>query len=305
MNAEEWQFGLENKRQARMEAKEQLSEEVEKQQCLQSALERRDLEEQERKRIRDETDKAMEALLNEPEEGGFLNRRVKSASLWLSKKQLLGKRNHQVWLHIYDLDAVIAKLNDYALRAMGLGAYHCAVEVLGNEWFFAWGDSSDFNSGVLFNEPKCHQIHVYKESINMGVSPLTEEEVKAVIRRQMEAWPANSYHIVRHNCVHFAEDLLQKLRVPQPFPTWVRGAPDAGNSSMLQPLADWGWNWMRGYYDSPPPSQAIDTQGQDEPSSLSCFARQACCAEPRKSRVLVEKVPADTTSGSTSFGPRA
>merc|ERR1711924_437192 len=115
-----------------------------------------------------------------------------SRNSYLSMKQLGGKRNHQVWLHIYDLDPVVAKLNDYALRAVGMGAFHCGVEVLGSEWFFAWGDSSE--TGVLYCAPKGHQGHVYKESMFMGNSPLTQIEVRTLIGKAMEAWPGNSYH---------------------------------------------------------------------------------------------------------------
>lgn len=189
----------------------------------QSSSEWRELEEHQRRQMRDETDKAMEAILSEHTldvDDSPLGSALRNS--WLSQKQLGGKRNHQVWLHIYDLDPVVAKLNDYALRAVGMGAFHCGVEVLGDEWFFAWGDDDSSETGVLFTEPKSHQVHVYKESIDMGKSPLTQNEVKTVISNAMEAWPTNSYNIVNRNCVHFAEDLLLRLQVPEPFPMGTR-----------------------------------------------------------------------------------
>lgn len=168
----------------------------------------------------------------------------------LTKAERRRRRNHQAWLHIYDLDTVTARLNDAMLRGAGMGAFHCGVEVLADEWFFAWGDSDC--TGVLCNEPKQHQVHVYKESISMGESPLTEDEVKTVIADAMDAWPANSYHPISRSCVNFAEDLLQRLKVPEPFPAWVRGAPDTGKNAYLFPVVDWGWRWMKWYYTEAP-----------------------------------------------------
>jgi hypothetical protein len=240
----------------------------------------KELEEQERKRLRDEAEKAMEAILKDasPE----VDDSSSAASYWLSHKQQQGRRNHQVWLHVYDLDAVIAKLNDYALRPAGLGAFHCGVEILGSEWFFAWGDGEEAGSndqGVIRIEPKTHQVHIYKESIDMGLSPLTEEEVTAAINSSMVSWPASSYHIVNRNCVHFAEDLLRRLKVPETFPVWVRGAADAGQSSLLKPMANWGWRWMQQYYTDQPRRASADDEHQSM-SALSC-----CCAKPRKQHV--------------------
>jgi len=166
-------FGTERVPHGHWKLKEQTSRAKPKLNVLhQSSSERRELEELERMKMRDATDKAMEAILSEhleeiPESTPY------SASSWLARKQFEGRRNHQVWLHIYDLNPLVAKINDYALRAVGMGAFHCGVEVLGHEWFFAWGDSSSESTGVLFTEPKSHQVHVYKESIDMGISPLT------------------------------------------------------------------------------------------------------------------------------------
>lgn len=174
------------------------------------------------------------------------------------------RRNHEIWLHIYDLDPVTAHLNDMMLRGAGMGAFHCGVEVLAEEWFFAFGDSDC--TGVLCNEPKGHQVHVYKESIHMGQSPLTETEVRTVLSEAMDDWPANSYHPVSRSCVNFAEDLLLRLKVPEPFPVWARGAADTGKNAYLYPVVDWSWNWVKWYY-SETPSQ--DTLQQGGPAASS------------------------------------
>jgi len=213
---------------------------------------------QDRQAMRDEADKAMEAILAENtsdvDDNAF-------AHTWLSQKQRRLRRNHEVFLHVYDLDQVTAKLNDLALRNIGLGAYHCGIEVLGDEWFFVWGDSSSSSgTGVLYMEPKSHQVHVYKESVSLGHSPLTEDDVRNAIADAMDAWSADSYHIVNRNCVHFSEDLASRLQVPKPFPAWVRGALDAGQHPLVQPLADWGWRMMKGYAEPTPEPAPRDDQ---------------------------------------------
>merc|ERR1711865_574866 len=48
-------------------------------------------------------------------------------------------------------------------------------------------------------------------------------------------------HLINRNCVTFAEELLTSLKVPAAFPTWIRGASDAAQSSIVFPIADYGW----------------------------------------------------------------
>mmetsp|Transcript_45105 Transcript_45105/g.98004 ORF Transcript_45105/g.98004 Transcript_45105/m.98004 type:complete len:258 (+) Transcript_45105:106-879(+) len=151
-------------------------------------------------------------------------------------------RRHKLWLHIYDLDPFTARLNEFTKTA-NLGCFHCGVEVLGEEWFFAWGETSD--SGVAWNEPKRHQVHIYRESLCMGKCPLSLGEIERVLCRVMDKWPADSYHPISRNCISFAEELLSELGSPEPFPAWVRGVVDVGKSAALFPIADFGWKWVR------------------------------------------------------------
>lgn len=54
------------------------------------------------------------------------------------------RRCRKVWLHIYDLDSMMATMNQSFLQQLGLGAFHTGVEVLGDEWYFRWAE----NEGV-------------------------------------------------------------------------------------------------------------------------------------------------------------
>lgn len=160
-----------------------------------------------------------------------------------STKQRGSRRGHQVYLNVYDLDQLSARLNNHVLLANNLGVFHCGVEVLGEEWFFSWGES-DF-TGLVCARPRCHQVHVFRESITMGASTLSEKEIRTLTQDLMSAWPANSYHPISRSCVTFAEQFIEALQTPEPFPLWVRGAVDASTNSGLYPLADWGWQWVK------------------------------------------------------------
>jgi len=156
-----------------------------------------------------------------------------------------------VWLNVYDIDAFTGRLNTALLRDANLGAFHCGVQVLGGELFFAWGETE--HTGIIWTEPRSHQVHVYRESISMGESPLSEAEIRTVIAHAMDAWPANSYHPLTRNCVTFAEELIKTLQVPEPCPSWIRGAVDAGNVPWLKPVADCGWSWVKWWCTTTPP----------------------------------------------------
>lgn len=171
------------------------------------------------------------------------------------------RRSHMVWLHIYDIDPITARLNESVLRKVNLGAFHCGVEVLGDEWFFAYGETSD--TGVTWNEPRLHQVHVYRESLCVGETPLSDEEIRHVIADAMDVWIQDSYHPITRNCVTFAEDLIDRLKVGEPFPAWVRGAPDLGKAPLLFPIADWGWRWIKWYVSETPPPEPIRQPVED------------------------------------------
>jgi len=154
----------------------------------------------------------------------------------------------EVWLHVYDLGPVTGRLNEMVLRSANLGAFHCGIEVLGDEWSFqgfhdAWDDPTI--SGVVRNEPRLHPAYIYRESLMLGHTPLNEDAIDFILDTLMEEWPANSYHLVARNCVTFAEEFAQVLQAPEPFPTWVRGAVDACKAPPLEALTNCGWDWFK------------------------------------------------------------
>jgi len=194
---------------------------------------------------------------------------------------------HLVWLHVYDLGPVTGRLNEFVLRGANLGAFHCGIEVLENEWSFqgfhdAWDDPT--LTGIVRNEPRQHPMYIYRESVNMGYSPLDEAEIDNIIDIMMDSWPANMYHLVTRNCVTFAEELAAELRLPEPFPEWVRGAADAGKSPALFAIADMGWSVFK-WWSSRQAQETADTASSDDekqkalrtPAERSVGVRSAPC----------------------------
>jgi len=158
------------------------------------------------------------------------------------------QQGSEVWLHIYDLGPVTLRLNEMVLRQANLGAFHCGIEVLGDEWSFqgfhdAWNDPTI--CGVLWNEPKRHPDYIYHESVMLGHTPLSEDAIEPIIHTLREEWPANKYHLISRNCVTFAEEFAQLLHVPEPFPSWVRGAADACKEPGLEAITDCGWSCFK------------------------------------------------------------
>jgi len=152
-------------------------------------------------------------------------------------------KRHSVWLNVYDLDKVTAYLNT-GLRGVNLGVHHCGVEVLGKELYYAWDDSD--LTGVMQGKPRSHGVHVYKETLWMGDTEMSEVEIRKLISALCREWPGRGYHPIRRNCLTFAEEFTRRLQVPQPFPEWVMGVVTVGRESpALSQCADHTWRALR------------------------------------------------------------
>ncbi|CAK9095456.1 DeSI-like protein At4g17486 [Durusdinium trenchii] len=154
-----------------------------------------------------------------------------------------GSLGVDLWLHVYDLNETTGYLNNYGLKNASLGLFHAGVEVLGQEYFFGWGDTNF--SGIRCNRPRQHGVHSYRESIFMGKSPFDEDGVDDVLDEVFQSWPECSYNPIHNNCTIFAEQFLVSLQSPEPFPEWVHGAAAYGRNDYLRPVVDWSWEWAK------------------------------------------------------------
>jgi len=129
----------------------------------------------------------------------------------------------EVLLHIYDVGTRATALNK-VLRAMGTGAFHIAVEVYSEEYSFAF--TEDDTTGVVSCKPRECEGHVYRESLSMGRTSLTERDTRLLLRRLSRAWPGHSYDVMRRNCCHFCDELCFELGVDS-IPAWVKNMAEA------------------------------------------------------------------------------
>eukprot|EP00427_Karlodinium_veneficum_P067975 CAMPEP_0169307110 /NCGR_PEP_ID=MMETSP1017-20121227/1121_1 /TAXON_ID=342587 /ORGANISM="Karlodinium micrum, Strain CCMP2283" /LENGTH=170 /DNA_ID=CAMNT_0009400383 /DNA_START=100 /DNA_END=609 /DNA_ORIENTATION=- len=134
-----------------------------------------------------------------------------------------------VWVHIYHMDPYTGWVNWAGLKSAEMPIHHTGVEVYGEEWCFnyfedCWDD--DTVSGVINCLPKNMPGFEYQESVCLGPTPLKEHEVDDILMQLRREWPANSYHITRRNCLHFAKLYVSKLRPRDPWPAMATGIND-------------------------------------------------------------------------------
>jgi hypothetical protein len=62
----------------------------------------------------------------------------------------------------------------------------------------------------------------WRESIVVGETELTPQEVQEVVQALGAQYRGNAYHLLERNCNHFSDELCYKLTGRHP-PPWVRG----------------------------------------------------------------------------------
>ncbi|CAK9073394.1 unnamed protein product [Durusdinium trenchii] len=130
----------------------------------------------------------------------------------------------EVTLHIYDVSRSekIEMANDI-LHKLGTGIFHAAVEVYGLEW--SYGKSK--GSGVFSCQPRSCKAHHFRESVPMGHTRRTEEEVHEIIDAMKLDWRGPDYDLLKRNCTHFSDDFCYQLGLRR-VPKWVMNLSAAG-----------------------------------------------------------------------------
>lgn len=154
-----------------------------------------------------------------------------------------------VWIHIYHVDPYTGWLNWALLKNAEMPIYHTGVEVYGDEWAFnyfddCWDDPSV--SGVINCLPKNMPGYEYQESLCLGPTRMSEDEVDRALYRLRDEWPACTYHLTRRNCLSFAQTFVGILRPPVPFPAEVGAVNEASrNNPIHEGIVDYGWSWAK------------------------------------------------------------
>eukprot|EP00415_Alexandrium_ostenfeldii_P001575 UN1575 len=98
------------------------------------------------------------------------------------------------------------------LSLLGTGVFHCGVEVYDQEWSYN-NTRSGRGSGVFPCQPRACPSHTFCESVVMGSTGLSRAAVLQVVELTKRACPSRDYHVLRHNCCHYGDELCRRLGV--------------------------------------------------------------------------------------------
>jgi hypothetical protein len=108
-----------------------------------------------------------------------------------SNSQLNSISSEPVILHIYSISD---RVNRFSLM-LGLGLYHTAVEVYGQEHSFV-GHPYKF-TGIVSTIPKT-AAYIYQEGLDMGQTKMTEHAVGTCLKELGKTFTGNSYHLIQN-----------------------------------------------------------------------------------------------------------
>lgn len=138
-------------------------------------------------------------------------------AIWRSGFQAM-MQGAEVFLHVYDLGEGWLTANSISSDLFHLGgAFHAGVEVYSREFFFC-------SEGVATCQPKMADGHVYRQTVSMGRTNLSLQQVEQLVRQMR--WNGVDYDILRHNCISFSNALCERL-VGSGVPAWVDRFPHA------------------------------------------------------------------------------
>ncbi|KPA79082.1 hypothetical protein ABB37_05607 [Leptomonas pyrrhocoris] len=138
-----------------------------------------------------------------------------------------------ITLNVYSLLESNAKLSK-----MGMGVYHTGVVVYGIEWGYGEVVENPNASGLFCVHPGQAAGTLYR-TIRIGYTTRSPMQVDTILHRLENEWRSSEYHILHHNCNHFAQafcDLLsttEKLQVP----AWCNRAARVGDRIIPRRLA--------------------------------------------------------------------
>ncbi|KAK5584617.1 hypothetical protein RB653_006231 [Dictyostelium firmibasis] len=164
------------------------------------------------------------------------------------KSNIRGPNISKVYLNIYDLHPI----NNIG-HCLGVGLFHSAVEINGNEIGFS-GHEWSF-SGVYEIKPKTATGVVFRESLYMGDITLSERQLQSIIDNISEDFPGKSYHPLKKNCNTFSNEFIKRL-LNKEIPNYVNRLAFIGTFfSCLLPKSF-------GFIPQEPVSNSVDSKGK-------------------------------------------
>lgn len=188
------------------------------------------------------------------------------------------KLDNSVFINVYDLTPA---QNSWTYWC-GVGVFHAGVECYGVE--YAYGGHDYDCSGIFATNPRDPPGQVvFRESIYLGDTDLTQAEVLQLVQTMGAEYKGNRYHLLQRNCNHFATDLCTHL-VGKPAPSWINRL--AGVAVSLHCLLPESW-----VPPLQPPSVDPHASGGDRDD------RQALITGPRSDRYMDRTPPFQQSFG--------
>lgn len=101
------------------------------------------------------------------------------------------------------------------------------------EWSFGGGDSDQ--TGVFPSVPKHAEGATFRETLDMGVTPRTSDELERIFAFLRDKYRANTYNLLSNNCITFADELCHLL-TGKHLPPWLGRLAAIGSAfSMFLP----------------------------------------------------------------------
>lgn len=127
-------------------------------------------------------------------------------------------RKEPVILNVYDL----FNINEYVVP-LGLGIFHTGIQVYGSE--YTYGGHTYSHSGIFEMAPRSAEQELgdnfhYRESIHLGYTHFSRDEVNRIVDQLGWQFTGNSYHLTANNCNHFS-DTMSRLLCGQNIPGWI------------------------------------------------------------------------------------
>jgi hypothetical protein len=117
----------------------------------------------------------------------------------------------RVKVHIYHVsnEDWVKGMNEWLPQSITGGVYHAGVEVWGKEYWFGWCPPPA--SGVTACHPKRNLAHTYFQSVDVGLTRMSKDDVAVLMSQLKREWPGGQYHAIKRNCCHFCEEMLARL----------------------------------------------------------------------------------------------